>query len=258
VSGVRFKGRYTPREIKAESMALVLDAVFDGAWMEAKVRLELKRLTFVTEFEGVDRRIASVLEKVFAGIEDANAEVAMTFEGASLAGFKAETDLAETVARSFRDALSAEIEEVKKEALKMLDEKTGEPMEAARRAVDLFAEKGKGAVNPAVQDSTKAQADLSSEGGRVGGRMKELEGLLQVEGDPAKAVAEKEKELDSLEGNLDKVGADFTKDREAQEKALAEAVKLLEGEKGRKGAADKDLKSETARLKALIKKASPW
>mgnify|MGYP000160956388 CR=1 FL=1 len=39
---------------------------------------------------------------------------------------------------------------------------------------------------------------------------------------------------------------------------LAEAVKLLEGEKGRKDSANKDLKSEITRIKALLKKAVPF
>ncbi|MHC5079966.1 MAG: hypothetical protein ACYTHN_13175 [Planctomycetota bacterium] len=258
VSGLRFKGRYLPREITADALSVTLDAAIDETFIEASVSLTVEGLAFETEFTGVDPRIAEVLEQVLKGIRGLQAKMAMTFEGGRLVSFRTETDMADQVAEAFLDAFSTQVEAVKKKALDLLNGATEKPQAEARSAVQMFGKDEGGRADALWKGAQDLEGILGGDRDKIAGRFADLSNVFEIEGDPGGLTAEREKELDGMAGQLSGVRAKSTKEHADQKKLLEEVTKLCGGEKTRMQGADKDLSGEISRLKKLLKKALPF
>jgi hypothetical protein len=258
VHGLRFRGKHLPKSVEAKSLAMTLDLVIEETWIDAKLKIALDGVAFETDFKDVDPRIATVLTKVFEGIDKLSGEFRMGFNKGKLGGVRGKTDLADVVGKAFVDAFGVEVSEVREQALKILDEAAQEPGKEARSTAAGFETK-EGATVAALRERLTAFSDsLAGDGEKLKGKFSTLAEALSPGADPKAQAEAQERELDQLEKKLGSVRTKGGKDHQEQVALLTELTGLLKGEKGKMGTAEKDLQGEIERLKELLKKALPF
>ncbi|MCU0723470.1 MAG: hypothetical protein MUC63_07635 [Planctomycetes bacterium] len=258
VSGIGFRGRYAPREIRARELKASLDASFEAKSVRVRAALSVEGLSVDAELPGVERHVAAALRRVYEGVPAAEAEVALRFDWPALAAVEVRTDLGARLETAFRDALAATIEDAKKEVLLWLEENTATPLAGARAAVDAYQKDGRVQVGPLAKDA--ASLIDRATGGKAGlsGKLAEYESLLKIPDDPSQATALARAQLDKLEKELADRGVRFSADYTDKAALLDAVAKILAERQSGSSANEKDLKAEIDRIEKMIKKVLPF
>ncbi len=254
LSGIKFRGKYAPREISADSLGFTLEFSLDGGAKKAAGRLSVKGLRFTLDFAGADARIAAIIGKILGGVRDLNVDVAIAFRGTSLESFSTRTDLGDSLRRGFREALAEQVEEAKKKGLMMIEKEAGPHSKLAREAISLFSSNGSSMLGSLEAGTSACGGEAASSKEGWAERLRGLEGLLEAVSDPSGASKEQTAELDGLEQKLATAAAAFAKDRTDRGAALDGLSKDASGQNAGVEQLAKDLKAELSRLQGLVKK----
>lgn len=256
VSGVKFRGRYLPREIRAKALRVSMEVTFEAGRAEAAGEIAVEGVTVEGDFEGVDPRFAAVLRDVYGGIREARGRLHLAFERTALTRFEVRTDLADRVAASFKQALVPTLEKAKQAGLELLEGETGEPVREAREAIAVFRRDGRTDVERVERIVASGRNLLQGDRGKIEEKMEILGAVLETEGPPD--GDEDTGEIERLEARSEETETRLRDEWARAQERLAEAREGLASNRAQSDESKKNLSEEIERLKELVKKAVPW